>query len=445
MQLKKRLLAIAAVISLTVFSFLLFSLLQLFGKQAPLEEVPIAKDTAWMLKFDASNFWKEEAYTVLFDQKDEQFLKTLKQLSDEKFTKENQASLGINLYTDVIVCGLQQNDKSYTILLVDLIEAKAFEQNIASYLSQQQLGGICKNTGIIIIPSNKTSKEELKQILQMWQKSPLMKRESINFEKEDLFAYKQLTNTSSSPFEQLEFGVKHDQQRIEINGKCQFQSGSIEAFNFDLKPTGFYFASRIIPLNFEDTLNKYLPLGSFQFSKINGIVMDFNGIYLEEAKEGVPDLYGYLPIPKMNLIVSCEHPISIESILKACPDAILGAENTLNFGETDYQLKQLDAHTVYIGIDPSTVIKKPQKELLKIKGELRHLITIDGSTFIASLAQNLGPMRVGNEFIKSTKMIDLNVVQTKQNQYRIHGELTFNLGKQPLHEISKFLLALSKN
>ncbi|MCC6701196.1 MAG: hypothetical protein IT221_06715, partial [Fluviicola sp.] len=59
MQLKKRLLAIAAVISLTVFSFLLFSLLQLFGKQAPLEEVPIAKNTAWMLKFDASNFWKE--------------------------------------------------------------------------------------------------------------------------------------------------------------------------------------------------------------------------------------------------------------------------------------------------------------------------------------------------------------------------------------------------
>lgn len=445
MQLKKRLLAIATVMLLTAISFVLFSMLQLFGKQTHLEDVPLAKNTTWTLKFDAANFWKEEVYTILFEEKDELFLKSIKALAKDQFNQENKGSLGINLQTDVIVCGWEHQSKTYTVILVDLISPKDFEKNIGTYLSKQQIGGIINNTGIIVVPNQKTSQQDLKMALNNWQKAPLTAREKLSNKQDDFIAYRQISISDKSPFKAFSLGISQTPESFEFSGKCTFQSGRIEPFSYDLKPTGFYLASRIIPLNLEDTLNKYLPLGDFSFSKINGIVMDYNGVYLEESKAGMPDVFGYLPIPKINLIISFEEAININTILEACPPSIVATENTLNFGETDYHLKQLNPYTVFIGIDPSQIIQSPQVELLKIKGELKYLTSIDGSDFIATIAQSMSPTRLSNDFIKATTEMEVHVKQTNKDHFLIHGDLYFKPGKKPIHELSKLILAFSKD
>ncbi|MFY7989927.1 MAG: hypothetical protein ACOVO3_04290 [Fluviicola sp.] len=444
MQVKNRWGKLIVLLSFTALAIMLLTMQQLFSKQREDSSFPLPKNTLWTLHFNAAEFWQSETYEVLFEAKDDLLLDQIQQEIEKQQDQSSEGgSLGIDPHTDVIVAAYPTKSEPVFVFIVQLSDVNAFANSVKNRLNKTSYGFVRDHNGIVIIGNNNTSSKELQTIANQWKNSDQLKRSSIAKNDRGLVYFKQWANDGKSLIQETKFTVEQKEQSIHLDGTCQYKEGRISALNYDLNASGFYLSSRIIPIHLKDTLNKYLPLGSFKFTDITGIVMDYKSVYLEEAKANLPEVFGYLPIPRMNLIIQSKQKISIQEIIASCPENIRGTENTLNFGETDYQLVQLDAYTIFIGMDPTKVVRRQQNNLLSIQGEVGALLRVEGSGFMTAMIQNLGPIKKGKQFLETTEAISFTVSRAVNNTYEMNGDIRFKKGKYPLTELTRFWFSLS--
>jgi hypothetical protein len=179
-----------------------------------------------------------------------------------------------------------------------------------------------------------------------------------------------------------------------------------------------------------------------QFKDIESFIIDFQGTYLEDPTDSLPSVLGFLPTPIMNLIVRTKKPCNIEDFWQFFPEKIKQGKNVLNFGNVVYQLKQLNPYTYFIGVDVTSINSNVSQDLLSIQGTLSNMIHIQGSNFVTTFIENMRPIKALNEFLSSTKNIDIVVKQRKGNENQLSGNITFGSSKHPIHEITKLLVSL---
>lgn len=444
MQVKNRWGKLIVLLSFTALAIMLLTLQQLFSKQREDSSFPLPENTLWTMRINAAEFWQSEAYEVLFEAKDELLLDQIRNEIEKQQTRTAEGgSLGIDPHTDVILAAYPAKSKPVIVLIVQLSDELAFAKSINKRLNNTSFGFIQDQNGIVIIGNKNTSSNDLQSIAYQWKTASQLKRSSIAKNDKGLVYFKQWANDGKSLIQETNFTVEQKEQTIHLDGTCQYKEGRVSALNYDLNASGFYLSSRIIPIHLKDTLNKYLPLGSFKFTDITGIVMDYQSVFLEEAKANLPEIFGYLPIPRMNLIIQSKQKISIQEIIASCPESIRGTENTLNFGETDYQLVQLDDFTIFIGLDPTKVVRRPQNNLLSIQGKVQALLRVDGSGFMTAMIQNLGPIKKGKQFLETTEAITFTVSRAVNDTYLMNGTIRFKAGKYPLTELTRFWFSMN--
>ncbi|MDR0801859.1 hypothetical protein [Fluviicola sp.] len=445
MQIKKRIYAAFLVVLLTASSLLIFICINLLSNSYNNPFVPIPRDSKWVIRIDAESFVKTEIYHTLFTEKDDAFIQQVRDLV-ERSTNENlkKKSLFINFQEDIVLYGLERNHKNFLVTAVQTFDGPAFSRNILDYCKVSQTGGAKDHCGIYIhqIKGEKASESELKAVLNDILSAPLKELHKAAPEKNELIAVSWNNHTRENGFSATDLSIQYQDNEINLEGKLAYTKKLPSGLKFGLAPKGVYIYSRMEMGSLPDTLFQFFPKNLPHFTEIQGYAVDLNGTALEDSRDSLPNFFGYLPVPVMNLIVRTKNNCNVEDLWKAFPASVRRENLRLNFGNISFQLKQLSPDTYFIGVNPDAVISYSGNDVFFIKGRFEKASQIYGSSFLTSIIENMAPVKAFNNFLKSMRFVRIDIKPGKGDQYIVSGKIQFRNKKQPLHELSKMILGL---
>ena len=444
MQIKKRFYAAFLVVLLTASSLLIFICLNLLSTNQNNPLVPVPDDANWVLRLDAESFVKKEVYNTLFADKDDAFILKVRELIDKNFNGESdKKSLRIDPQEDIVLYGIDRNNNSYLLIAVQTKDAAAFTENIQAYCKSNQAGRALGHCGLFIQQiKGKKNRTELEKVLADLLNRPFKELKKATPEKNEFIALDLRKLPSKSGFSSMKVSIQHRDKSINLEGEITYPKKLHPSLKFGLKPEGVYVYSRFIPEALPDTLLNFLPDGLPHFKDIEAYAVDFKGTYLEDQKDSLPSIVGFLPTPVMNLIIQSKHDCKVEDLWKAFPESVRRPNLTLNFGNTVFHLKQLSSTTYFIGVDPNAVIPYSGNDVFFITGHLEKSTKIYGSTFVTAFIENMGPVKAFNDFLNSSESIHIEIKPKSGTTYAIKGQINFKKGKHPLHEMTKMVFGM---
>jgi hypothetical protein len=445
MQIKKRFYAAFLVVLLTASSLLIFICLNFLSTNQNNPLVPIPKDTKWILRLDAESFIKKEVYNTLFAEKDDAFILKVRELIEKNINDEsNKKSLHIDFQEDIVIYGIEREKKNLLVIAVQTTNSKAFNAHISDYCKRNQFGKAKDHCAIYIsqVSGPRSSKEKLESYTAEILDSPLKELQKAAPEKNEFIALDLKKLPAKSGFSKMNLSIQHQDESISLEGEITYPKKLHAPLKFGLNPTGVYIYSRFIPEALPDTLLNFLPKGLPHFKDIEAYAVDFKGTYLEDPKDSLPSVIGFLPTPVMNLIIQSKHACKVEDLWRAFPESVRRPNLTLNFGNTIFHLKQLSANAYFIGVDPQAIIPYSGNDVFFIKGHLEKSTKVFGSAFVTAFIENMGPVKAFNDFLSSSESINIEIKHKKASQYVINGQISFKKDKRPLHEMTKMVFSL---
>jgi hypothetical protein len=442
MQIKKRFYAAFLVVLLTASSLLIFICLNLLSTNQNNPMVPIPDDAKWVLRLDAETFVKKEIYNTLFAEKDDAFIQKVRELIEKNInTESNKKSLRIDPQEDIVLYSVERNHKSFLLIAVQTKDASAFSSHISDYCKSNQAGAARDNCGLFIqqIKGKKAGRGELEMTVQGILSTPFTELKKAAPDKNEFIALNLRKLPASSGFSSMTLSVQHREKSINLEGEVIYPKKLHPNLKFGLKSTGVYVYSRFIPEALPDTLLNFLPQGLPHFKDIEAYAIDFKGTYLEDPKDSLPSIIGFMPTPVMNLIVQTKNKCDVNDLWKAFPLSVRRPNLTLSFGNTVFHLKQLSANVYFVGVDPNAVISHSGNEVFFIKGHLEKSTKVYGSTFVTAFIENMGPVKAFNDFLNSSESINIRIKPKQGDHYTISGQINFKKGKLPLHEMTKMV------
>lgn len=445
MQIKKRFNAAFLVVLLTASSLLIFICLNLLSTNQNNPLVPIPNDTKWILRLDAESFIKKEVYNTLFAEKDDVFIQKVRELIEKNINGESdKKSLHINFQEDIVIYGIERDKKNLLVIAVQTNNTQAFNEHISDYCKNNQLGKAKDHCALYITQVNgpKSSKAELESYLHEVLNSPVKELQKAASDKNEFIALDLKKLPANSGFTSMNLSIQHQDKLINLEGEITYPKKLHPNLKFGLNATGVYVYSRFIPEALPDTLLSFLPKGLPHLKDIEAYAIDFKGTYLEDPKDNLPSIIGFLPTPVMNLIIQTKNECKVEDLWKAFPQSVRRPNLTLNFGNTVFHLKQLSAKAYFIGVDPSAVIPYTGNDVFFIKGHLEKSTKVFGSTFVTAFIENMGPVKAFNDFLNSSESINIEIKPKKGKLYAINGQINFKKDKHPLHEMTKMVFGM---
>lgn len=445
MQIKKRFYAAFLVVLLTASSLLIFICINLLSGNQNNLLIPVPSDTKWIIRMDAESFVKREAYNTLFTEKDDAFIEQLREVYEKNINEEtDKQPLRIDFQEDIVLYGIERNHKNFLVITLQTTNSDVFNAHISSYCKSHQIGRAKGRNGIYITQLNGTEadKKELGALMSEILDSPEKELQKAASDKNEFIALELKKLPAKSGFSSLNLSIQHQDSEINLEGSLVYPQKLHPGLKFGLKPKGVYVYSRLISGRLPDTLMNFFPENLPHFSDIQAYALDFRGTYLEDPKDSLPSIVGFLPTPVINLIVQTKNNCDIRTLWQAFPASVRGKNLSLNFGNTVFHLKQLNPNTYFIGVDPGAVIPYSGNDVFFVKGHLDKSTKIYGSTFVTAFIENMGPVKAFNDFLKSTESASIEVKPKKGSLYTIEGKLRFRQGKYPLHEMTKMVFGL---
>jgi len=438
MQIKSRLFRFLVTLFLAVCGILSLAILEVFGSDAgKQQDLPVPATADWVVQIDAASILKEELYTVLFESKDEELLQSVKKIVEERSETDTEyPPLFINFRNDMLFYGIHKEDVSYIGVLLQLEKAELFRKNIGFYLEEGQTVAVKGNVALVMIRLS-PGKQSAEQ--QAFTTQCLTKSKPTNLKKDNKLS-NQWISVHSNNFgdgKNLDMGLLFDKHAFTLKGGYQYPGTPVTP-NYSLKSNGLFISTATVPRQLSDTINKLLPLGSYQFPELQCLTMDYNGLIVENTSDGVKAL------PKMNAIFEAKGLFTVEGIRSNIPGEYLGPKNTIRFSSLTYYMKQLDEKTVFIGVDTTAILKQKQASLYTVKGPLHPLTDMKGNKMILSVMEIMVPqLKSAKAFIKKTDYVDFSVVRTSGDHYKVNGKIQFTKGAFAMNEVTRLLLSLT--
>ncbi|MNJ85998.1 hypothetical protein D3C87_34800 [compost metagenome] len=445
MQIKKRFYAAFLVVLLTASSLLIFICLNILSTHENNPLVPIPQDTKWIVRMDAESYIKKEVYTTLFTEKDDAFIQQLRDLYEQNTNEESsKRPLHLNLKEDAVIYGLERDKKNLLVIVLQTTNSEAFNKHITDYCKENQVGKAKGQVAVYVnqLSGPKSTKAQLETYITGILDAPVQELQKAAPEKNEFIAIDFKKFPSNSSFSSMNLSIQHQERKMDLEGEITYPEKLHPGLKFGLKASGLYVYSRFVPQSLPDTLLAFLPKGLPHLKDIEGYAVDFRGTYLEDPKDSLPSIIGFLPTPVMNLIVQTKNPCKVADLWKAFPNSVRKENLKLNFGNTVFHLKQLAPNVYFIGVDPQAVIPYSGNDVFFIKGHLAKSTKVYGSTFVTAFIENMGPVKAFNDFLKSSESVNIQVLPKKGALYTIKGQINFKQGKHPLHELSKMIFGL---
>lgn len=403
------------------------------------DKIPVPEKHNWMVHMDGANFWKKEVYTVLFEAKDVAFLNQLRAFVEEKLNDEESEKypLAISINSTVTIVQFDYHNKQYVATYFDVTNPEKFLTNSQHVVTDQQVSGTHENKGIILTsltPNN--AKINCDHALAY-----LLRSKEITLKSEQKTSIQLSVNTKDVKGKLV---MKLVNKSICFNGKITLFK-SIQPNIYSLKPAGFTIQSNYIPNEINQLVANFTSKKNISLPAITSCHVDYLGLQLADEKPGLLAVMGYVPIPKMNALISFEKPVTVAQFASLFPESVRESNERLNFGSVSYLLKQLDAHTLFVGCDPAVVVKQKEKSLVTLSGDLNQLLKIDGNSFIAGFIQNMPPVKATSDFMKTIATSSLRILPTShKNEYTVNGSIAFKNEKQAINECAKLGFSLWK-
>ena len=444
MQLKKRIYSTFVVLLLIASGIMIFLCTNFLSPHTETPEIPLPSNTDWVIRLDVEKLMKQEVYNTLFSKKDEQLLNQLRAMMDERSENEFGAKkLHINLNEDFVFYQFRKNAKRFVAISLKTSDPESFNAQ-SKKLKDPNLAGMANGSNAVFLmqqSGGKTSKSEFESIFNAIFQSPhrkfkkqISENEFFTFEISNLSKAVDLNNTTLS--------VLFEENKLNLEGKTIYTSTTTENLHFGLKAKGLCLYSQLIPEKLTDTLLYFLPDSLPHFKDIQAFAVDFQGTYLEDPIDELPNLVGFLPTPVMNLIIQTKAPCKVEDLWKSFPEKVRKKNLELDLGHTIYYFRQLNPNTYFIGVDPRAVIPYSGKEIFSLSGNLLKTTQVFGSTFVTTFIENMGPIKAINEFLSSSKHINLTISKSKGQTCNIKGEIQFKADKHPIHEMTKLVIGM---
>lgn len=446
MQIKKRLSNAINLVLLASASILIFIATYFFSSYQTDSAFPIAKNANWIVRIDAETLLRQEAYNVLLGQKDNVFLKQLQKILTEGGENKSTSKLNINLKEDFIFYQFTHANNQILAIAFKTTNNQAFNDNINEFLSKNQAGAAEGDNALIFLQSSnqKATKSQLnKVLLKILNQAPTLIKHK-NPEKNEFLTVHLAKNNKRPTVSTLDLSFQFQKEQLILDGKTTFNSVESEALQFGLNHKGLFISSRVIPQALTDSVLHFIPKELNHFKEITAFALDFQGTFLEDPTDSLPNVFGFLPTPIMNMIVRTKNPCSVTDLWASFPEKIKQPHLTLDFGETIYTLKQLSANNYFIGIDPNSVITSSSNAVFKMEGKLINTINIQGSTFVTTFIENMRPIKAMNEFLSGITNLNITIAESKSHNHSITGTIQFKEGKHPVHELTKLIVSLKQ-
>jgi hypothetical protein len=440
MQLKSRFVHFFLVLLMGFLGVISLLLLEFFQYEAPVPATYIPADTEWAIRVDLERLAKEEAYTLLFEAKDEQLITTLRKIADDRVRKRTEKGpLTVDFRRDVVIFGLQKANTHYIGIQLKVSDPDAFRRNIKNYLSKGQYADVKGNRAIILTRTDKkTPSENDKKGMARLISGMLANTRKWELPHATVLKPSFLTiETTAFRDKQGTMTLDFFEEGHELSLKGTFKPKvPLRPADYSLKPAGLYLSTAIIPDGFSDSLNHLLPVGDFRFPELRAITIDYLGLAIAQTEVGMR------PLPKMNVILESKYPFPADSLLRTVPDQLRGPHNSIHAASLTYYVKQIDQNTVFIGLDTNAIQLQKARLLCDLRGSLETLNRIDANPTLIAFMDLVPQVRFGKLFIGSTKSVELFITQPKGKTCVIRGKLLFKDDAYPVHETVKLLVGL---
>jgi hypothetical protein len=436
MQMKLRLFRLLLIVFFTVCGIVSLALLEIFGRDQALAPLPVPANADWVVRIDAASLIKEEALTVLFDARDEELLRLVRSLAEDRMESErDRKPLYIDLLSETTLFGLHRNGHSFVGITLKLQNAELFAENIPGYLDKGQSFAVGKGYGIVLFQTDKKtlSQKELATTAEETIRNAKMPAAASPVDKGWIKVH---TRKAGKFATDLQASVSVERRQVSVKGQMNPTGGAIRLPAYTIKQKGIRFASAIVPDGAADSINKFMPDGGFRFPPLRSFSLDYSGIKIENTNSGMKQL------PKVNAVICTERPYTVKEMIAQLKEEYRRPNNTIQIGSQAYYLRQLSADCIFIGID--TLSLKPAKgdEIAAIEGDLSSLVYVEADRLILMGMNMVVPqMAAFGRFAASTERTDLKVTRTG-DIYRISGKLLFRKGKNPMAEMTRLLLGL---
>lgn len=432
MQLKYRIFHVFIAILLGITGIVAMVMLQLLGSEPERRAVFIPKAANRVGEINVLQLAEDEVYTLLFEAKDEGFYGNLKTLTNQRLDKQRvYGSLSIDFKQPILFFSAVEHGNTYSGFLISVLEPDQFQKNIPKYLNKLQVAAVRENTALILTQMNgKLSQKELQVIADNFLKNS-NKTVLKTPKKGTLLTFHDLH--SKKPV-----SVFHEKELIGIKGEWKLDE-SVELLPYSLKNKGLLIAVNGIPSTLTDSLVRLIPgANTDHFPKITALVADYQGLFIGHDDNG-----NMVPQPKINLIVRLDSNFSVADFLQTVPEKMRGNE-VLLLGDQQYQLKQLDEKTLFIGLDQGAIVNKPSNTtLMEISGPLEPILNVKGTGMFVSFLDVIPAVGAGRNYAAKVKQIHILVEQRGKNAIIKKGELRFKEGSFALHETLKLALLVN--
>jgi hypothetical protein len=375
--------------------------------------------------------------------------------------KETLLSLGINTLNKVVVFTRDANeiDSAYTGFIFNLNQDNLWDRNLDKVIGKQQVGYRNGNVGIILscdLGYDKTTSGLVslripnKSRMLNYAQSVLRQKNNQNvdvnkFDKNTIA--KMNSKIKNSLFSDFTADVQLEHSSLGISGVMGISEEGkkfINTSHYLLNEDGLQISTCLITPEMTNVFNGFVEKFNFQlpvlnFDNIQKITVNYKELSVIENNTGYPGL------PKLDVLLELKDSFNISDLNKS--KSISGKmkmeSNTIDFGSVKYYVKQIDAKTIYFGVNPTPIITKVDNEILfHMRGDLSSLTKVKGKGITYGILTMNSVYSTFQKFFDVTKEIDLKLIRQNNNEAIINGSMTYQENKSILVETLNFILQI---
>ncbi len=421
-------------------AFFIFILLN--GEKINSNHLYVPKNSTFVCKIDAKQILSTSAEQILLKDKNEQILRTFKNLLANPNRKKS-AEIGVDIFSDVIIFSMPYHKGKLIGFSFNLISPELFKKNISDYLTKDQTFAVYNNVGIIyhFISNDESVSIPISEIKKYVSNSKIY--EKYAFEKSENIIDIQFHKSYFDPettikSSKLKGKIKNDELIIEgeLNLKNKLTTN---ATFLKSNASSFHFSSLYFPKSLNDSLRSLLNKINIKVPEIQSLSMNYSGIEFGNLNNEM------VVIPGIDLLITTKENFSIinylHSNLNAIHDEIIFENNKVIIGEYTYYIKQISPKTFYLGkTEKPILISNTNQTILEMSGDLSNFVNIKGGGFMMTILEMYPLYKASKKFIESTDHFDLNFKATDSKYIQIKGSLKFKKDHFIASESLLFLL-----
>lgn len=344
-------------------TYIIFSLYSLQPENT--ESVYSAPENAEVIvHLDGRAVLKNILIEVLFEGKGDAIYQKIRTLPR---SSASQKQYGINWAQPVTYFRTTYNGKEVQGLIVQVINPVEWNKNINTLLGNTSVAKYRNYSGIVV-QSGELTKEELYDFVEQRKVNKATGLRAFEYGKF-------ITVHQKSDSGNTDVSVSVDKNVLSSRGMIT-HDGKLKSnpLNFVLTPSDLHFTSDLITQDLNDTLKKY-----------TGVELALTGISLNYRGGTLAGINGKNAfIPDVDFIVGFERETDMWQVVEAIPDVVWEEEGkTVRLGKQIYHIKQLDARTIFVGVNKNAEWKANSQSIgISLNGSLKPLFNIQGNSLI---------------------------------------------------------------